>query len=389
MRRFTRRGALSRRTTRRSRPSTCASFSPQDPGRGERFALEAAGIYLDYSKNRITDETLRLLVRLAEESDLSRAHRCHVRRAADQRLGKPGGDARGAARAARRDARTSAARTWFPRCTPCSTRWLRSRTACAAVPGRATPASAFATSSTSASAAPTSGRSWPTRRCRAYSDRDMTFRFVSNVDGTDITEALRDLRCRRDALHHLVEDLHHPRDDDQCALGARVAGAGLGRRREVRGAPFRRGVDQRAGSCEVRHRHREHVRVLGLGGRTLLDGFGHRALDHDRDRADGISRDAERLSRDGRAFPHRAVRPQPARAPGASRCLVHQLLRRADRRRAALRSVPQALSRLSAAAHDGEQRQARDAGRAAASPTTRGPSTGASRGPTASTPSIS
>lgn len=36
-----------------------------DPRRGERFAAEAAGIYLDYSKNRITDDTLRLLVQLA------------------------------------------------------------------------------------------------------------------------------------------------------------------------------------------------------------------------------------------------------------------------------------------------------------------------------------
>jgi len=41
-----------------------------DPGRGERFALEAAGIYLDYSKNRITGETLRLLLALAEDSGL-------------------------------------------------------------------------------------------------------------------------------------------------------------------------------------------------------------------------------------------------------------------------------------------------------------------------------
>ena len=42
----------------------------EEPGRGERFALEAAGIYLDYSKNRITDETLRLLLALAEDSGL-------------------------------------------------------------------------------------------------------------------------------------------------------------------------------------------------------------------------------------------------------------------------------------------------------------------------------
>jgi glucose-6-phosphate isomerase len=39
-----------------------------DPGRGERLTAEACGLYLDYSKNRITDETLRLLVELAEES---------------------------------------------------------------------------------------------------------------------------------------------------------------------------------------------------------------------------------------------------------------------------------------------------------------------------------
>jgi glucose-6-phosphate isomerase len=42
----------------------------EDPGRGERLSLEATGIYLDYSKNRITDETIRLLVRLAEECGL-------------------------------------------------------------------------------------------------------------------------------------------------------------------------------------------------------------------------------------------------------------------------------------------------------------------------------
>src|SRR3954447_10202260 len=41
-----------------------------DPGRGERLTLEAAGIYFDYSKNRVTDETLTLLRQLAEQSGL-------------------------------------------------------------------------------------------------------------------------------------------------------------------------------------------------------------------------------------------------------------------------------------------------------------------------------
>src|SRR3981189_381973 len=42
----------------------------EDRKRGERLAVEASGIYLDYSKNRITDETLRLLLQLARESGL-------------------------------------------------------------------------------------------------------------------------------------------------------------------------------------------------------------------------------------------------------------------------------------------------------------------------------
>jgi glucose-6-phosphate isomerase len=42
----------------------------EDPARGERLTVQAAGLYLDYSKNRVTDETLRLLLDLARESDL-------------------------------------------------------------------------------------------------------------------------------------------------------------------------------------------------------------------------------------------------------------------------------------------------------------------------------
>jgi glucose-6-phosphate isomerase len=41
-----------------------------DPNRGERMTAEAVGVFLDYSKNRVTDQTLKLLLRLAEESGL-------------------------------------------------------------------------------------------------------------------------------------------------------------------------------------------------------------------------------------------------------------------------------------------------------------------------------
>jgi glucose-6-phosphate isomerase len=41
-----------------------------DPGRGERMTVDAAGIFLDYSKNRITDQTIKMLLNLAAESGL-------------------------------------------------------------------------------------------------------------------------------------------------------------------------------------------------------------------------------------------------------------------------------------------------------------------------------
>jgi glucose-6-phosphate isomerase len=50
--------------------TTLRQLFDQDPQRGTRYTLDAAGIFLDYSKNRITDQTLKLLVQLAEERGL-------------------------------------------------------------------------------------------------------------------------------------------------------------------------------------------------------------------------------------------------------------------------------------------------------------------------------
>jgi len=44
----------------------------EDPGRAQRFSAEGAGLFLDYSKNRVTDETLRLLLGLAEQQGVAR-----------------------------------------------------------------------------------------------------------------------------------------------------------------------------------------------------------------------------------------------------------------------------------------------------------------------------
>ena len=73
-------------------------------------------------------------------------------------------------------------------------------------------------------------------------------------------------------------------------IGARV-GAGRARGRGGRGEALRRRLHQRRARGGVRHRHREHVRVLGLGRRPLLDGLGDRPLDDDRDRARSASRE--------------------------------------------------------------------------------------------------
>ncbi|MDQ2797441.1 MAG: hypothetical protein M3Y06_09800, partial [Actinomycetota bacterium] len=51
-------------------PKQLRDLFAADPERGTRFSLEAEGIYLDYSKNRIDDETLGLLVQLAEQAGL-------------------------------------------------------------------------------------------------------------------------------------------------------------------------------------------------------------------------------------------------------------------------------------------------------------------------------
>ena len=55
------------------RPTHLRDLFKDDPARGKRLALEACGLYLDYSKNRVTDETLKLLVDLARACQVPEA----------------------------------------------------------------------------------------------------------------------------------------------------------------------------------------------------------------------------------------------------------------------------------------------------------------------------
>ena len=114
-----------------------------------------------------------------------------------------------------------------------------------------------------------------------YSERDMTFRFVSNVDGTDFAEAVQRSRSGGNSVHRFFQDLYHAGDHDQRAHRPRlVCSQDSAAMTKSRRQTFRRRLDQCRRSLEVRHRHRQHVRLLGLGRRPLLDGFGDRPFDH-------------------------------------------------------------------------------------------------------------
>jgi glucose-6-phosphate isomerase len=163
-----------------------------DPGRGERLTAEAAGVFLDYSKHRITDETLRLLVELAEDCGLPEridamfrgevvnptedrpALHVALRAPEGERIEVDGEDV------------VPKVRRMLDRMSAFAERirsggWTghtgkRIRTIVNIGIGGSDLGPAMATSA-----------------LRRFSRRDLTFRFVSNVDGTDFVEATLDL----------------------------------------------------------------------------------------------------------------------------------------------------------------------------------------------------
>ena len=135
-----------------------------------------------------------------------------------------------------------------------------------------------------------------------YSDRSMTFRFVSNVDGTDFVEATRDLDPA-ETLFIISSKTFTTLETMTNAQSARDWSlAGLGGDRKAVARHFVAVSTNAAKVSEVRHRHRQHVRVLGLGRRPLLHGLGDRSLDDAGHRPGALSRDARRLPPNGRAL---------------------------------------------------------------------------------------
>jgi glucose-6-phosphate isomerase len=164
----------------------------EDPGRGERLTAEAAGLFLDYSKNRITDETVGLLLRLAEECGLrgridamfggERINVTEKRAVLHVALRAPRGTS------ILVDGENVVARVHevLDRMAPFSERvrsgaWkghtgrrIRSVVNIGIGGSDLGPVMAY-------------------EALRHYTDRAVTFRFVSNIDGTDFAEAVRDL----------------------------------------------------------------------------------------------------------------------------------------------------------------------------------------------------
>ncbi len=139
-----------------------------------------------------------------------------------------------------------------------------------------------------------------------YSKRDMTFRFVSNVDGTDFEEATRDL----DPEETLFIVSSKTFTTLETMTNAHTARAWVLKVLHQEEAVARHFVAVSTNAEEVAKfgiDTAEYVRVLGLGWRSLFDGFGHRSFDDDRHRSRKLPCDACRFPRDGRALPHHSL----------------------------------------------------------------------------------
>ena len=163
-------------------------------------------------------------------------------------------------------------------------------------------------------------------------------------------------RSGDDLVHRHVEDIHDRRNARQRACGARVAGAGAGRRRRARRA-LRRDHQQRRGGARVRRRGRRHTADLGLGRRPLFALVAGRTADRDSLRLGRVRGAPRRRGQRRPPFSRDAARTQSAGAAGAGRFLECAHARLSATHRRAVRRGAEAVAELSAAADAGKQRQ--------------------------------
>jgi glucose-6-phosphate isomerase len=163
-----------------------------DPRRGERLVIEACGIYLDYSKNRVTDETVRLLLRLAEESGLRARIDAMF---AGERINVTEDRAvlHVALRAPRSERIATDGVDVVPAVHEVLDRMGEFATRVRAGQWRGHTGEPIRNVVNIGIGGSDLGPVMAYEALRHYSARDLTFRFVSNVDGTDLVEATRDL----------------------------------------------------------------------------------------------------------------------------------------------------------------------------------------------------
>ena len=278
-----------------------------DPKRGERMTLEAAGLFLDYSKNRITDETLKLLLQLAEESGL-RARIDAMFRGEKINVTENRAVLHVALRAPRGTSIVVDGENVVPQVHAVLDKMADFSNRVRSGEWKGHTGKRIRNVINIGIGGSDLGPVMAYEALRHYSDRAMTFRFVSNVDGTDFAEAVRDLDPAETLFIVSSKTFTTLETMTNAQSRSRLVAARPGRRSESGGQAFRGGLDECREGGRVRHRHRQHVRVLGLGRRALLHGLGDRPLDHAGHRPGEFPRHARRLPPDGRAFPHRAVR---------------------------------------------------------------------------------
>ena len=163
-----------------------------DPQRGERFTLEAAGLFLDYSKNRITDETIGLLLRLATDSRLPERIEAMF---TGEKINFT--EKRAALHTALRSLQGTSVfvdgENVVPKVHAVRDRMAKFATSVRGGEWKGHTGKRIRNVVNIGIGGSDLGPVMAYEALKHYSNREMEFRFVSNVDGTDVAEVLRDV----------------------------------------------------------------------------------------------------------------------------------------------------------------------------------------------------
>jgi len=164
----------------------------EDPKRGERMTVEAVGLYLDYSKNRITDETLKLLLLVADEAGLQ-SRIDAMFRGEKINLTENRAVLHTALRAPRDASIVVDGENVVPKIHAVLDRMAEFSNRVRSGAWKGHTGKRIRNVVNIGIGGSDLGPVMAYEALRAYSERTMTFRFVSNIDGTDFAEAVRDL----------------------------------------------------------------------------------------------------------------------------------------------------------------------------------------------------